>query len=49
MGTAEARRIFLEAEAVGYQKIAKELGITDGAFIIGMETARTALENPNTA
>ena len=44
MGTAEARRIFLEAEAVGYQKIAKELGITDGAFIIGMETARTALE-----
>ena len=44
MGTAEARRIFLEAEAVGYQKIAKELKITDGAFIIGMETAKAALE-----
>lgn len=44
IGTAEARRIFLEAEAVGYQKIAKELGITDGAFIIGMETAKAALE-----
>ena len=44
MGTAEARRIFLEAEAVGYKKIAKELGITDGAFIIGMETAKAALE-----
>ena len=44
IGTAEARRIFLEAEAIGYQKIAKELGITDGAFIIGMETAKAALE-----
>lgn len=44
IGTAEARRIFLEAEAIGYQKIAKKLGITDGAFIIGMETAKAALE-----
>ena len=44
MGTAEARRIFLEAEAVGYKKIAKELGITEGAFILAMESARTAME-----
>lgn len=44
MGTAEARRIFLEAEATGYQKIAKELGITEGAFILAMESAKMALE-----
>lgn len=44
MGTAEARRIFLEAEALGYQKIAKELGIKEGAFILAMESAKMALE-----
>lgn len=44
MGTAEARRVFLEAEAVGYKKIAQELGITEGSFILAMESARTAME-----
>jgi len=44
MGTAEARRIFLEAEAVGYNRIAQELGITEGSFILAMESAKTALE-----
>lgn len=44
MGTAEARRIFLEAEAVGYQKIARDLGIAEGAFILAMESAKAALE-----
>lgn len=44
MGTAEAARVFLEAKAIGYKKIASELGLEEGSFVIAAETAREALE-----
>ncbi len=43
-GKAEAEKLLLQAKAVGYKKIAKELGITEGALILQMETMKEAME-----
>lgn len=43
-GTAKAEELFLKARAIGYQKIAEELGIDDKAFVLQMETLKKALE-----
>lgn len=43
-GKAEAEKLLLEAKAIGYKKIATELGITEGDLILKMETMKQAME-----
>ena len=43
-GRAEAEKLFLEAKAIGYKKIATELGITEGELILRMETMKEAMK-----
>ncbi|MEW5908043.1 MAG: SPFH domain-containing protein [Patescibacteria group bacterium] len=40
-GLAEARKIFLEAEGIGYKKIADELGLKEGEIVLAAETVKT--------
>lgn len=46
-GLAWARRVLLEAEGFGYQKIAKELGVEEGQLVLFAETVRKLTENSN--
>lgn len=43
-GTAEARRLLLEAEAVGTQKLAELAKTSEGQIVLWMETLKTAME-----
>lgn len=47
LATADARKLLLEAEAVGYKKLASELGIQEGQVILAMESMKIALANAN--
>lgn len=44
IGSAEARRVILEAEAVGYKKIATELGLKESELVLFAETVKTLTE-----
>lgn len=46
-GSAEAQKLFLQAQAVGYKKIANELGITEGALILSLQTMKESFEKAN--
>jgi len=43
-GTAEARRLLLEAEAVGTKQLAELAKTSEGQIVLWMETLRTAME-----
>ncbi len=43
-GKAEAEKLFLKAQALGYDQIAKKLNITEGTVILKIEAMKQALE-----
>jgi len=45
MARADAEKFMLEARAVGYKRIADELGISEKQVILAMETMKEALQN----
>jgi len=45
LAKADAEKFMLEARAVGYKRIASELGVKEGEVILAMETMKEALQN----
>lgn len=46
-GIARARQLLLEAEALGYKKIAQELGLKEGEVVLAIDAIRESLSNGN--